>query len=110
MKLSGGSSQARGHLVWQAGKAVHNTFGCLQREVSKKLHTRLPELSKLLDATLAKAPKEQFGPPSAQLWKRIVVRLLLLSYHAPNLPSNPSQLSCTGGSRAQLPFELVLVQ
>ncbi|CAL8472027.1 g11569 [Coccomyxa elongata] len=47
------------------------------REVSKKLHTRLPELSKMLDATLAKAPKEQFGPPSAQLWKRIVERVNL---------------------------------
>lgn len=52
---------------------------CVQREVSKKLHVRLPELSKLLDATLAKAPKEQFGPPSAQIWKRIMVRLLIQS-------------------------------
>ncbi|KAK9905860.1 hypothetical protein WJX75_007711 [Coccomyxa subellipsoidea] len=47
------------------------------REVSKKLYVKLPELSKLLDATLAKAPKEQFGPPSAQIWKRIVERVSL---------------------------------
>lgn len=55
---------------------VGSCCGLLQREVSKKLHVRLPELSVLLDRTLAKAPKEQFGPPSAQIWKRIVVRHL----------------------------------
>ena len=52
-----------------------------QREVGRKLYARLPELSQLLDATLARAPKEQFGAPSPAIWQRMVVGFLLLFWH-----------------------------
>ena len=48
--------------------------GVVQREVGRKLYARLPELSQLLDVTLARAPKEQFGAPSPAIWQRMVVR------------------------------------
>ncbi len=46
----------------------------MQREVSRKLYAQLPELSQLLDRTLARAPKDEYGPPPASLWHRLVVR------------------------------------
>ena len=49
--------------------------GCAQREVGRKLYARLPDLSQLLDTTLARAPKEQFGAPAPQIWQRMVVRV-----------------------------------
>ncbi|CAL5220821.1 g2898 [Coccomyxa viridis] len=42
------------------------------REVSRKLYAQLPELSQLLDRTLARAPKEEYGPPPSSLWHRLV--------------------------------------
>lgn len=45
----------------------------MQREVSRKLYAQLPELSQLLDRTLARAPKDEYGPPPASLWHRLVV-------------------------------------
>ena len=45
----------------------------VQREVSRKLYVQLPELSQLLDRTLARAPKDEYGPPPARLWHRLVV-------------------------------------
>ena len=52
----------------------------VQREVSRKLYVQLPELSQLLDRTLARAPKDEYGAPPARLWHRLVVstRLLLI--------------------------------
>ena len=34
---------------------------------------QLPELSQLLDRTLARAPKDEYGAPPARLWHRLVV-------------------------------------
>ena len=49
----------------------------VQREVSRKLYAQLPELSQLLDRTLARAPKDEYGPPPASLWHRLVVSWLV---------------------------------
>ena len=56
----------------------------MQREVSRKLYAQLPELSQLLDRTLARAPKEEYGPPPSSLWHRLVVSLYcnMLQMHA----------------------------
>lgn len=45
----------------------------MQREVSRKLYMQLPELSQHLDRTLARAPKDEYGPPPQQLWRNLVV-------------------------------------
>lgn len=72
---------------------------CAQREVGRKLYARLPDLSQLLDTTLARAPKEQFGAPAPQIWQRMVVSapapchppwsasLGLLMYRSPAWPA-----------------------
>ena len=44
--------------------------------MSRKLYAQLPELSQLLDRTLARAPKEEYGPPPGSLWHRLVVSQL----------------------------------
>ena len=49
---------------------------CVQREVSRKLYMQLPELSQHLDRTLARAPKDEYGPPPQQLWRNLVVSCL----------------------------------
>ena len=51
---------------------------CVQREVSRKLYVQLPELSQLLDRTLARAPKDEYGAPPARLWHRLVVSTCIL--------------------------------
>jgi hypothetical protein len=49
--------------------------------VSRKLYMRLPQLSQLLDRTLARAPKEQFGAPAAHIWQRLVVGFITNRSH-----------------------------
>ena len=70
----------------------------MQREVSRKLYAQLPELSQLLDRTLARAPKNEYGPPPASLWHRLVV-----SQPSPKSPPQAVPIGVAGCSRWRWP-------
>ena len=65
-----------GESVFMFGPQCLNKARLLQREVSRKLYVQLPELSQLLDRTLARAPKDEYGPPPGHLWHCLVVSCL----------------------------------